>query len=155
MHRYSTPAQGEAFDVIDRRARELRSPSPQQDQVQPANEELQGISRLFGIDAEQYLLEHVEQYEAMRKRWTTCDLEEWKNGADGRDVFSLTLLDLTCTIIVEMTAKFAGIVDFVSFPVLILRFAVRLLTLRLLTQVKDHISYVLLPQSPFASPVSY
>ena len=47
------------------------------------NEELQGISRLLGIDGDQYLLQHTDRYEALKKKWTDCSLDEWKGGVDG------------------------------------------------------------------------
>lgn len=89
--RYSTPAHGDynaanAFDdqVYQTSAHYLQQqPGAAHASSQPISEELQGISRLFGIDAEQYLLEHIEQYEASRKRWMNCSIEEWKKGADG------------------------------------------------------------------------
>ena len=89
--RYSTPAHGsynavETFEHEDFQTSShyrQQHPDVAHAEPQPINEELQGISRLLGIDAEQYLLEHVEQYEASRKRWTDCTIEEWKKGADG------------------------------------------------------------------------
>ena len=95
MHqtRYTTPARGEDYNTMDQfgdQDYQASAPYPQRQQqrgnqaeFQSISEELQGISRLFGIDAEQYILEHVEQYEASRKRWTECSIEEWKKGADG------------------------------------------------------------------------
>ena len=85
MHRYTVPSHEDAYDSRDQHDHIARASSSHQNAVpqMQMNEELQGISRLFGIDAEQYLLEHAEQYEAMRKRWTSCDMEEWRKGADG------------------------------------------------------------------------
>ena len=41
--------------------------------------------RLFGLDIDAYLSEHVEQYETAKKKWGTCSNDEWKAGATGKE----------------------------------------------------------------------
>lgn len=42
------------------------------------------LYRLLGIDMEQFLATHIDQYESEKKRWTGCSFEEWKAGAEGK-----------------------------------------------------------------------
>lgn len=32
---------------------------------------------------ERYLAEHIDYYESEKMRWSDCELEQWKAGADG------------------------------------------------------------------------
>ncbi|KAL5486014.1 hypothetical protein ACEPAI_7058 [Sanghuangporus weigelae] len=101
--RSSTPAPRYTTPVHDPYSRRQPTPHPhhemhvsQNHDIMQYGEENQALCRLLGIDFDHYFAEHIEQYEAAKKRWTSCSVEEWKTGAE------------------EISAKFNKLIDFVK-----------------------------------------
>ncbi|KAL5504145.1 hypothetical protein ACEPAH_8218 [Sanghuangporus vaninii] len=99
--RSSTPAPRYTTPVHDPYNRRQHTPHPQHEMhvsqnIMQYGEEDQALCRLLGVDFDQYFAEHIEQYEAAKKRWTSCSVEEWKAGAE------------------EISAKFNKLIDFVK-----------------------------------------
>lgn len=41
------------------------------------------LRRLLGQDLDEYSEKHYEAYMEAKNKWSECDLDEWKAGADG------------------------------------------------------------------------
>ena len=84
--------------------------------MQRLSEDNQALCSLLGPDLERYFSGHIDDYEAAKRRWTSCSIEEWQTGANGQFKFckcDTGILDV-CTHFIEMSERFRKIVDFVS-----------------------------------------
>ena len=98
--------------------RATRSGERGEDRFMLYSQDMQLIYRLFGLDLEKYLSEHIEQYEAAKTRWRGCTTEEWREGANGWS-FKCSYSSHTISLNYigkpesEITEKFHKLIDFV------------------------------------------
>ncbi|EJD06556.1 uncharacterized protein FOMMEDRAFT_165323 [Fomitiporia mediterranea MF3/22] len=96
-HRYQTPVQVNPHQLHQSHpaAHQHFEPPHAPNRFQ-LGEDNQALSRFLEVDLEHYVGAHIEKYEAAKKRWTDCSMEDWKAGAK------------------EMSERFGKLVDFVK-----------------------------------------